>query len=136
MTPNRYTITAALPYSNGPLHIGHIAGAYLPADTNATHHNGEVAFSYSIGNCATGIETNKNEQTEIKVYPNPAKNRITVLTPYEFKNYKINLQNMWGQTILQTESNVFDVSNIPNGIYFVTIKTEKNLFNKKVIINH
>ncbi|MFN8278155.1 MAG: methionine--tRNA ligase [Chitinophagales bacterium] len=28
----RYTITAALPYANGPLHIGHIAGCYLPAD--------------------------------------------------------------------------------------------------------
>ena len=28
----RYTITAALPYANGPLHLGHIAGAYLPAD--------------------------------------------------------------------------------------------------------
>ncbi len=27
-----YTITAALPYANGPLHIGHIAGSYLPAD--------------------------------------------------------------------------------------------------------
>lgn len=31
-SPKRYTITAALPYANGPLHIGHIAGAYLPAD--------------------------------------------------------------------------------------------------------
>lgn len=29
----RHTVTAALPYANGPLHIGHIAGAYLPADT-------------------------------------------------------------------------------------------------------
>ncbi|WMN06437.1 methionine--tRNA ligase [Marivirga arenosa] len=29
---NRYTVTAALPYANGPLHIGHIAGAYLPSD--------------------------------------------------------------------------------------------------------
>src|SRR5690606_23451404 len=28
----RYTVTAALPYANGPLHIGHIAGCYLPAD--------------------------------------------------------------------------------------------------------
>ena len=28
----RHTVTAALPYANGPLHIGHIAGAYLPAD--------------------------------------------------------------------------------------------------------
>lgn len=30
--PTRYTVTAALPYANGPLHVGHIAGAYLPAD--------------------------------------------------------------------------------------------------------
>ncbi len=30
---NRYTITAALPYANGPLHIGHMAGVYVPADT-------------------------------------------------------------------------------------------------------
>ena len=32
MTPKRHTITAALPYANGPKHIGHLAGAYLPAD--------------------------------------------------------------------------------------------------------
>ena len=27
-----YTVTAALPYANGPLHLGHVAGVYLPAD--------------------------------------------------------------------------------------------------------
>lgn len=30
--PSRYLVTAALPYANGPLHIGHLAGCYLPAD--------------------------------------------------------------------------------------------------------
>jgi methionyl-tRNA synthetase len=30
--PTRYTITAALPYTNGPIHIGHLAGVYVPAD--------------------------------------------------------------------------------------------------------
>jgi len=30
--PQRYTITAALPYTNGPIHIGHLAGVYVPAD--------------------------------------------------------------------------------------------------------
>jgi methionine--tRNA ligase/methionine--tRNA ligase beta chain len=30
--PKRYLITSALPYANGPKHIGHLAGAYLPAD--------------------------------------------------------------------------------------------------------
>jgi len=31
-TKQRYTITAALPYTNGPVHIGHLAGVYIPAD--------------------------------------------------------------------------------------------------------
>ena len=33
----RHTITAALPYANGPLHIGHLAGAYVPADIYARY---------------------------------------------------------------------------------------------------
>ncbi|MDX1753154.1 MAG: methionine--tRNA ligase [Salinimicrobium sediminis] len=34
-SPKRYTITAALPYTNGPIHIGHLAGVYVPADIYA-----------------------------------------------------------------------------------------------------
>ena len=30
--PSRFTVTAALPYANGPVHIGHLAGVYVPAD--------------------------------------------------------------------------------------------------------
>lgn len=32
MSKAKYTITAALPYANGPLHLGHVAGVYLPGD--------------------------------------------------------------------------------------------------------
>src|SRR5882672_8451190 len=32
MKYKRHTVTAALPYANGPVHIGHLAGCYLPAD--------------------------------------------------------------------------------------------------------
>ena len=32
LQPKRYTVTAALPYTNGPIHIGHLAGVYVPAD--------------------------------------------------------------------------------------------------------
>ncbi len=35
--PSRYTITAALPYTNGPIHIGHLAGVYVPADIYARY---------------------------------------------------------------------------------------------------
>ncbi len=34
-SPQRYTITAALPYTNGPIHIGHLAGVYIPSDIYA-----------------------------------------------------------------------------------------------------
>ena len=33
----RYTLTAALPYTNGPIHIGHLAGVYIPADIYARY---------------------------------------------------------------------------------------------------
>jgi len=38
--PARYTITAALPYTNGPIHIGHLAGVYVPADIYARYQRG------------------------------------------------------------------------------------------------
>ncbi|VAW10873.1 Methionyl-tRNA synthetase [hydrothermal vent metagenome] len=45
--PSRYTITAALPYTNGPIHIGHLAGVYVPADIYARYlrlNGNDVAF--------------------------------------------------------------------------------------------
>lgn len=44
---NRFTITAALPYTNGPIHIGHLAGVYVPADIFARYlrmQGKDVAF--------------------------------------------------------------------------------------------
>ncbi|MEE1884384.1 methionine--tRNA ligase [Pedobacter flavus] len=43
----RYTVTAALPYTNGPVHIGHLAGVYLPADAYVRYlrsNNKDVIF--------------------------------------------------------------------------------------------
>lgn len=45
--PSRYTLTAALPYANGPVHIGHLAGVYVPADIFARYlrsNNRDVLF--------------------------------------------------------------------------------------------
>ncbi len=45
--PERYTITSALPYTNGPIHIGHLAGVYVPADIYARYlrlTGNDVAF--------------------------------------------------------------------------------------------
>jgi len=45
--PKRFTVTAALPYTNGPIHIGHLAGVYIPADIYSRYlrlQNKDVAF--------------------------------------------------------------------------------------------
>jgi methionyl-tRNA synthetase len=47
MSKASYTVTAALPYANGPLHLGHVAGVYLPADIFVRFlrmNNHDVAF--------------------------------------------------------------------------------------------
>ena len=47
MSTKKYTVTSALLYANGPIHIGHIAGAYLPADIYVRYLKGkghDVAF--------------------------------------------------------------------------------------------
>ena len=46
-TPQKYTVTAALIYANGPIHIGHLAGCYIPADIYVRYlrsTGAEVAF--------------------------------------------------------------------------------------------
>lgn len=47
MSKAKYTVTAALPYANGPLHLGHVAGVYLPSDIFVRFlrmNNHDVAF--------------------------------------------------------------------------------------------
>lgn len=46
---NRYLITAALPYANGPVHIGHLAGCYIPADIYARYLRAKKADVKFIG---------------------------------------------------------------------------------------
>ena len=107
---------------------------YLPADTlTGLHHNREIAFSYNIGNCATAINESIVE-SNIKVFPNPAKDKLTVAIPESVENLQISLINTLGQTILKDLTQNIDVTKVPNGIYFLNIKTETSEVNKKVII--
>jgi len=53
---NRYTITAALPYTNGPVHIGHLAGVYVPADIYARYlKSKEVDTLFVCGSDEHGV---------------------------------------------------------------------------------
>jgi methionyl-tRNA synthetase len=59
----KYLITSALPYANGPIHFGHIAGVYLPADIFTRHKKlkGEKAMHIS-GSDEHGVAIMQNAQ--------------------------------------------------------------------------
>ena len=59
----KYLITSALPYANGPIHFGHIAGVYLPADIFTRHKKlkGERAI-HICGSDEHGVAIMQNAQ--------------------------------------------------------------------------
>jgi hypothetical protein len=114
--------------------------AYLPADTlSGIHHNGEVAFSYTVKDTLSSVFNNHLINTTVKVYPNPVKDNLTVTIPEIPHQYTLNLVNYLGQSLLLKKSSLqtehIDVSKLCNGIYFLNIRTELFEVNKKVIIN-
>lgn len=111
--------------------------AYLPKDTlSGIHKNGEVAFSYSIGNCGSaGVQATTNEDL-IKVFPNPANDKIMVRFPDEMINCRLTLNNLLGEKVMETHLKEFNVGQLTNGIYLLNIETEKKHYVKKIIVNH
>ena len=111
--------------------------AYLPADTvSGEHHNREVAFSYTIGNCAsTGIAEPEALET-VMLFPNPANDKLTIQSNSSGSSLLTTFQNAMGQTLFQTSLNVIDIRQIPNGMYLLTIETNDSRVVRKLLVNH
>jgi|GEM_PF-2141391 len=69
----------------------------------------------------------------IKIYPNPANNKITIdatdVTDVKFFD-------VLGKQIISTKTNDVDVSNLPEGVYFIQVKTNASTSTQKVIVQH
>ena len=106
----RYTITAALPYTNGPIHIGHLAGVYVPADIFARYQrlkNNEVAFICGSDEhgVAISIKANKEHTT-----PQAIIDKYHAIIKQSFADFGISFDN-YSRTSLpihhQTASDFF-----------------------------
>lgn len=108
--------------------------AYLPADTlSGTHKNREIAYSYSLGDCATALNES-DAGGGFSVFPNPAHDQLLIKTPNESTVYASKLLNGNGQVVLETTSNVLDLSRFPQGIYYLSIHSGNGPVIKKVAI--
>lgn len=88
-----------------------------------------------------GVGINKliSETDIIKIYPNPAIDKIFIETPVtKSKISRIFINNSLGKTIREITSDklsenpiIIDLSNQPNGLYFISIKSDKDIITKK-----
>ena len=83
----------------------------------------------------TGIEESTNET--FMIYPNPSSGKFTIETKEQ--ETEISIVNVVGEKILSlkmiSDKSEIDLNEQPNGIYFLNIKTENGIANKKLIIN-
>lgn len=114
--------------------------AYLPKDTiNGLHKNKEIGFSYIVGGCSvTSIEPVNSSilADDIKVFPNPAKNKIYIDLKNNLKNFNATLTDNNGEIIINSTSKEISISNLIPGIYYLKIVNGSFFTTKKIIINN
>jgi hypothetical protein len=107
--------------------------AYLPKDTlDGKHKNGEIAFSYTVGDCSMGIE--KPKALQLGIHPNPANERLLIQYPNHWLAPEIMLYNSKGQLILRADSPELNTQSLPVGLYYLTVESENQKLTEKVII--
>jgi methionyl-tRNA synthetase len=89
----RYTITAALPYTNGPVHIGHLAGVYVPADIYARYlRNTGNDVLYICGSDEHGVPITIKAKKE-GVSPQDIVDKYHVIIKKSFQDFGISFDN-------------------------------------------
>ncbi len=92
---------------------------------------------YKEGGVTLAVPTiHDKAQEQVKIYPNPTSDFITILQ--EFQNSKVAIYNVSGSLISQQEmtsrNNVIDVQNLKNGMYFIKITNDRGKSISKKII--
>ncbi len=89
----RYTITAALPYTNGPVHIGHLAGVYVPADIYARYlRNTANDVLFVCGSDEHGVPITLKAKKE-GVTPQDIVDKYNAIIKTSFKDFGISFDN-------------------------------------------
>lgn len=91
--PKRYTVTAALPYTNGPIHIGHLAGVYVPSDIYARYlrlRGKDVAFI--CGSDEHGVAISMKAKKE-GITPQQVIDKYHAIIKQSFEDFGVSFDN-------------------------------------------
>ena len=119
----RYTVTAALPYANGPVHIGHLAGVYLPADIYVRYLRSKGAdVKFICGSDEHGVPITIRAQKE-GITPQQVVDKYHQLIKESFKEFNISF-DIYSRTSNDTHRET--------AATFFTNLHEKEVFEEKV----
>lgn len=84
------------------------------------------------------VKENKLIENSISIFPNPTKDKLSIKNKGKQKIEQTKLYSTNGREVSLTklEENVYDASSLPEGIYFLQIKLENGVLNKKIVIQH
>jgi len=89
---------------------------------------------YNVSNIISIDNSIKNN--EVIVYPNPVKDKLTLLFSDNLTKHQAQLLTITGQVLAETFTNNMDLKNIPNGMYIVRTAIGTDIVNKKIIVQH
>jgi len=108
-----------------------VAFALLAGDSLLDIQSSADAAQIRYDNDALFVEERINVRS-ICIYPNPSKGLFNINSDEDI--VKISVTNIVGKIVLSTASKQINISNQPNGLYFVTVFTESQRFSKKVVL--
>jgi hypothetical protein len=108
---------------------------YTVTGVNANGCENTATITQSVSTCA-GINESADRSSFVQIYPNPASNVLNVkLSGFDLHNTSVKLTNVLGQDMVNTTATndqiELNLSNLPNGLYFVRV-----LVNNKEVVSH
>jgi len=99
---------------------------------------GEIADSETTTICTTTVGVSEAPEENLRVYPNPANDFLFIQT--ESSAFEIRLYDSVGRMVLNqfnsaSQANL-PTSNLSEGVYTLTVVSEKGTYNTQVVINH
>jgi methionyl-tRNA synthetase len=127
----RILVTSALPYANGPLHLGHIAGAYLPADIYVRYQKAKRRdVIYICGSDEHGVPITVTADKE-KISPQKVVDRYHEMNKKSFNQLGIDFDNYSRTSIQIHHKTAQEFFNILNQKKELVIKNSKQFFSEK-----
>lgn len=92
-----------------------------------------------ICDIASGVSSHIGDVAEVSIYPNPSTGVVNIIMPTEVNNFNVSVYNVIGEQIsnknVKSNFDKVDLTNQPNGVYFVKVTSNGEVTTKKVLLS-